>query len=187
MTQDPYRFEYVINADDVIVEVNPPWEQFASENSGEALVRGAQGTWLWQHLAGSEVKHLYRTLLEKVRETGRPVTFPFRCDAPDLKRSMMMEVTPRQGGVVHFSSWILEETRRPAISLLAPDRAVAPRGFLRMCAWCKRIAMGDSDWAELEEALEGGALFDMDPLPKITHGVCSDCQAMILREVDGAA
>jgi hypothetical protein len=146
MTQDDRRFEYIINAEDVIVEVNPTWKAFAVENQGEGLAGTVEGTWLWQHLAGSEVKHLYRTLLERVRESGKSVSFPFRCDAPELRRSMMMEVTPSEGGVVGFASWTLEEVTRPRIDLIAADRTEGSSPLLRMCAWCKRIGEGKDGW-----------------------------------------
>lgn len=177
--------EYVIDANDVITEVSESWKAFAEENQAKDLGSRAVGTWLWQHMAGKEVKHLFRMLLERVRESGRVVRVPFRCDAPELRRHMMLEVNTLEGGGIRFVSWVVEEERRPPISLLAADRESDPDHDLRMCAWCKRIDAGGERWQELEEALSELELFHRDPLPDITHGVCSDCRAAVLRELGG--
>ena len=103
---DPDIYEYVIDANDVITNVNDSWESFAEENGSEGLGERVVGSWLWQHLAGVEVKHLFRVLLERVRTTGKVVRVPFRCDAPDLRRHMILEVTPLPDDVVRFSSWV---------------------------------------------------------------------------------
>lgn len=41
-------------------------------------------------------------------------------------------------------------------------------GFIRVCAWCRRIGDGDQ-WLPMEEYFEKG--FDQ----KTTHGICLDC------------
>ena len=184
MSAKPERFEYVIDANDVIVEINEAWTAFAEENDGEGLGRTVVGTWLWQHLAGLEVKHLFRVLLEKVRENQEPVQVPFRCDAPELRRSMMLELTPLEGHSVRFSSWILEEEERPPVELLRANREVIQDSErVRMCAWCKRIGAGVGDWRDLEDALLEIELFQHDPLPRVIHAVCPDCQSMMLRKL----
>jgi hypothetical protein len=179
------RFEYVIDANDVITEVNEAWRSFAEENDGAGLGEAVVGTWLWQHFAGLEVKHLYRVLLDRVREVRKGVTIPFRCDAPDLRRYMMLEVTPQEGNSVRFSSWVEAAEARPRMLLLEAGRPENPDALLRMCAWCKRVGSGKEGWQDLEEALVDQELLTRDPLPKITHGVCPDCQAMVMRELEG--
>lgn len=193
---DPDIYEYVIDANDVITNVNDSWESFADENGSEGLGKRVVGSWLWQHLAGVEVKHLFRVLLERVRTTGKVVRVPFRCDAPDLRRHMILEVTPLPDDVVRFSSWADEEESRETVHLLEADREWSPDGFLRMCAWCKRIDAGPQvaadlmteagKWEEVEDALTELQLFHADPLPRISHGVCSDCKELVLKELDEA-
>jgi hypothetical protein len=184
MSPDDEALEYVVNANDVIVQVNETWERFAEANEGEEVGRGAVGTWLWQHLSGKEVKHLYRVLLERVRATGRPVSVPFRCDAPHIRRSMMMEVAPLENQAVRFSSWTVEEKERPPIEILAAGRDEAGHQSVMMCAWCKRIEAGDGVWHDLEEALARGDLLQGQPLPRIIHAVCPDCRSMVLARLD---
>jgi hypothetical protein len=186
MTGERGRFEYVVDANDVLVEVNDAWRTFARENDGGDLEEEVIGTWLWQHLAGLEVKHLFRILLEKVRENREPVMVPFRCDAPELRREMMLEMTPLEADAVRFSSWIVEEVHRPRVELLDANRAPSPDELIRMCAWCKRVGVKEGEWRELEDAVLEAELFHQDPLPKITHGVCPECQSMVLKELSKA-
>jgi hypothetical protein len=177
------RFEYLIDAEDVIVAVNERWIEFAEENEGSGLGDAVIGTWLWQHMAGLEVKHLYRSLLERIRETGREARIPFRCDAPGLVRDMVLEVTPLKDGSIRFSSWIDSQRARPNVRILEVDREVDPERFARMCAWCKKIDIGKDDWRELEKGLVEAGLMTLDPVPKITHAVCSSCQDLFLEEI----
>ena len=132
------------------------------------------------------MKHLFKTLVERVRETNISARVPFRCDAPDLKRFMVLELEPLSDQAIRFSSWIEEEEEREALALLDPDRAVDPDLMVRMCAWCKRIHAGPDRWRELEEALGEMGLFQLDPLPKITHSVCKDCQNQVMEEMGGS-
>lgn len=159
------------------------WLEFAEENEGSGMRDAVIGTWLWQHLAGLEVKHLYRSLLDRIRESGREVRIPFRCDAPGLVRDMVLEVTPLEGGFVRFSSWIDSERSRSNVRILEVGREEDPDRFARMCAWCKNIDIGKDDWRELEEGLAEAGLMNLDPVPRITHAVCSTCQNLLLKEI----
>jgi hypothetical protein len=181
---EPDVVEYAIDANDVITGVNEAWRAFALENSGEELIDGVVGTWLWKHLAGWQVKSLFKILLERVREDQRTVTIPFRCDAPEKRREMMLEVTPAPDWGLRFSSWVEREVGRPALHFLEAGRESDPDHHLTMCAWCKRIDLGREDWAELEDAIGKLELFNSTPLPRVTHGVCRDCKAIVLRDLE---
>jgi hypothetical protein len=177
------HFEYAINADDVVTFVNDAWLDFARENDGGDLVENVIGSWLWQHLAGVEVKNLFRALLDRVRDEQKPVQIPFRCDAPELRRYMTLRLRPLPDLGVHFTSKILEETDRTRISLLEAGRPYDPDRSLPMCAWCKRLEAGPAGWEELEEALRKSEIFHIQPLPRITHTVCPDCRSQVSREL----
>jgi len=99
---------------------------------------------------------------------------------------MILEVEPLSGASVRFASWVVAERRRSPIRLLEAGRVRDPGRVLRMCAWCKRVSLEAGEWLELETALAKGDLFIRDPLPKITHGVCQKCQALVLREMGEA-
>ena len=109
-------YEYVINGQDVITHVNGEWRTFAAENTAPELPDQALGSWLWQQVHGIEVKHLYRTLLDRVRDERIICRIPYRCDAPHLRRFMMLEMTPLEGGEVRFISWVVREEPRAPVS-----------------------------------------------------------------------
>jgi hypothetical protein len=176
------RYEYVINADDVITRVNSDWEAFARENGAEGLPASAIGTWLWQHFGGMEVKHLYRALLDRVRESGVKAEVPFRCDSPGTRRFMSMAVEPLDEGAVLFSTWTVREEDRPPVEILAPADAQEEGAEVVMCAWCKKVDSGESGWAEVEEALGRLEVLNRDHPPRITHGVCPECRARVIAE-----
>ncbi|MBT8396337.1 MAG: hypothetical protein HKO65_00315 [Gemmatimonadetes bacterium] len=185
--------EYIINSDDVVTHVSETWDDFAEENGGEGLGERVVGTWLWQHFSGREIKHLFQVLLERVRSEQITVRVPFRCDAPELRRFMFLEVTPQGEGAIRFRSSIQQEEPRPKVHLLEAKRPEASEAFLRMCAWCKRVDVGRGDgdesasgaggWQEVEVALSELELLTTHPLPRITHGVCRDCRELVLSEL----
>ena len=48
-----------------------------------------------------------------------------------------------------------------------------------MCGWCDRFEV-DGEWVEVEEAAQRLELFDRAELPTISHGICPDCNALLL-------
>lgn len=70
---------------------------------------------------------------------------------------------------------------RDRIAVLEPDR---PRSaaLLTLCSWCNRGRIGDR-WAEIEEVVAELRLFDAE-VPRLTHGVCPSCVALVAAEVD---
>lgn len=70
-----------------------------------------------------------------------------------------------------------EEQRSP-VRLLD---AGAPRSeeVLPVCAWCRRIRLEGEEWVEIEDAAGRFDLFGSDPLPRISHGICPDCEKRV--------
>ena len=88
---------------------------------------------------------------------------------------MQLTMTPDRDANVVFRSRLLHAEPRPPLVLL--DRR-APRDggtMLRVCSWCNRGYLRNR-WAELEEIVEAYGLFDVETVPEITHGLCSDCE-----------
>jgi hypothetical protein len=162
------RVEYAVDAHDLIVTVGGDWDVFGSNNG---LRRSYVGTSLWDAVDGSDVEAVWRILLQRVRTSGRGLAFPYRCDAPELERTLRMELHPRLQDGVAFRSTVLEERPRPPLRLLAPH---VPRSGRRVvaCAWCARIRVGT--WVEPDTAVEMLALLD-DSTPPVSHGICREC------------
>ncbi|MFN7914274.1 MAG: hypothetical protein U0Q55_02970 [Vicinamibacterales bacterium] len=165
---------YRIDQHDRIVSINEAWRAFAAANGGLAPADAVVGRLLWDNIAGTTVRQVYRSLLARVR-SGRVIRFPFRCDAPRVRREMQLTMTPRADGAVEFVSELMDECPRAEILL--------PRHVLiRSCAWCGRV-WTPAGWTEVEEAVYAVDLFRWDEdSPTITHGICEAC----LRSVEAA-
>lgn len=172
MTAAHDEIRYRLSAADRIESIDGPWDRFARENGAPGLPR-PEGERLLDHVAGSSVRAVLASLLDRARRRRDPIELPYRCDAPDRRRFMRMRLEPGEGGTLLVRSRVVREEPRPAVRLLQPD---VPRSdeLLRICAWCKRVDV-EGAWVEVEEAIERLELFDRPTLPELTHGVCERC------------
>jgi hypothetical protein len=172
---------YKISSQDTIIEVNEAWVDFAVANDVPDLEPSqVLGQPLWRFISGAEVQHLYELLLSRVRHTQGTLVLPFRCDAPALRRFMELAMTAQPDGAVELITWLVRTEPRDAVSLLTPGGEPG-QPLLAICSWCKRIRLAETAWVEVEEAVVRLGLFQMDVLPQLTHGVCPDCYAAVMR------
>lgn len=169
----------MIDDQDHLVRVDSGYYRFAEEN-GWAAAGESLGRSLWDFVAGDDLERLERMLVRRVRGEARGVELPFRCDGPEVRREMNLEIAANSSGryVVFSARMRSEEQREEAQPLLA---AGAPRGeqMLTMCGWCDRFLVGD-EWVEVEQAAAQLGLFQLDELPRISHGICPDCTGMLM-------
>jgi hypothetical protein len=170
---------YAIDEHDHLIRVDEGYYRFAEENgwrdAGDSLGRS-----LWDYVAGQELVKLQRLLVRRVRDEVGDVELPFRCDAPDVRREMDIRIVARPGGrVVLFSARLRSEEEREVAQPLLD--AEAPRGeeMVEMCGWCDRFEV-DGEWVEVEEAARRLELFNRAELPALSHGICPDCNEMLL-------
>lgn len=178
---DDREFVHAVDSEGRLRSVNDEWVEFARENGAPWLTREAVvGRSLWDFMAGRETRHLSRLLLEKALKEDRRIKVPYRCDSPELRRFMDMEIVNAGGGLVEFRSTILKVEPREPVLLLVPG---APRSgeYLAICSWCRRARV-DSRWVELDEAVRTLDLFSSSSLPQLTHGICPECGALIASE-----
>ena len=162
-----------VDAKDRITFVDANWVAFAAENGLPALTAEAvTGELLWDYLSDETSRQFYKIFMADVRKTRRGITVPFRCDGPKCRRFMKMSILPLAGGAVEFRSVLIREEARPKVNLFDPDFP-RTKGFLTVCAWCKKVKA--SDWVEAEDAMQQLKFFDRLQLPQITHGICEDC------------
>jgi hypothetical protein len=176
-------FVYRLDAQDRIVHVNRAWLSFAAENESDALTPEAVlDRPLWDFIADKETRQVYRMILTRVRSSGKEVYIPFRCDSPGIRRFMEMEIARLPEGAVEFRCRLIRAEKRLPIALLDPaaDRSDE---LLQICGWCKRINL-DGGWVEAEEAVKRLDLFGAERLPGLTHGICPDCHATAMREIE---
>jgi hypothetical protein len=121
--------------------------------------------------------HLYRRLFQRVLRTGRPVVFPFRCDSPEVRRFLEMEIRPGPLSGLQLHTRVLRVEPRAPSPLL--ERGVRRGGaLLRMCSWCKAVDV-EGRWCEVEQAVIALRLFEREVLPAITHGICPGCHRRV--------
>jgi hypothetical protein len=166
---------YELNARDEISSVSEEWLRFALANGGEPL-GAAQilGRLLWDFIGDLETQHIYRLLHRRVRAGGAPVRLCFRCDAPDRRRLLDLEISAGSEGGLRYRVRTLREQERQPVALLEP---YLPRSedFVTICAWCERVAVPAHGWLEIEAAIAAlPALAEARP-PQLTHSVCEVC------------
>ena len=59
----------------------------------------------------------------------------------------------------------------------ALDRVKTLEGFLKICAWCKRICDESEEWMKLEEYL------NTHTLAQLSHGACPSCFTRVMAEL----
>ncbi|MEZ5444889.1 MAG: hypothetical protein R3F45_03775 [Gammaproteobacteria bacterium] len=172
---------YRLNDRDEIVFVNQAWDAFASANSGEHLTAPhVLGLPLWEFIVDRTTRALYKEILARVRG-GRSVRFLLRCDSPEYRRLLEMEVSRGLDDVTDFRIRTLSQQARERQPLLDTDRPHSEE-FLRVCGWCKKVHAGGR-WVEVEEAVSLLGLFVRPLLPAVTHGICEDCYSRMVATI----
>jgi hypothetical protein len=169
------ELEYCVNAEDRISSVNEEWLSFAEANEGGPLLPpGILGRPLWDFIADIETQHIYSVLHSRVRTLGTPVRLSFRCDGPERRRLLQLDILPQRGQELIYRVRTLKQEVRELVPLLDMRRS-REESFVTMCGWCKRVAVSPRRWLEVEEAVAALALFDQPRPPQLTHGVCEEC------------
>ena len=164
---------YRINAEDNIVYVNDAWEQFAvSNNASDITSEKILTKSLWDSITDDASRQLYREILRKVR-SNKSVVFKFRCDSPECRRFLEMDIVADEDEV-QFEIRTLKTEQRPPQKILSSD-ALRSDEFVEICGWCKKVDVGQENWQEVEEAVIALGFFDQEKLPQLSHGMCGDC------------
>jgi len=168
------HISYRINSRDEIIFLNDEWFQFASENDAQNLVpENVLCRNLWNFISDDKVKYLYQEILRRVN-AGHSFKFNLRCDSPETRRILEMNITPQKDGEVQFDSrTIRTQLRMPPI--LFKNNAPRTEKLLIICSWCNKIETGNGQWEEVEEAVKTLGLFELETLPMISHGMCGSC------------
>lgn len=176
---------YRIDKNDIIFDIEGPWDEFAKENNGYPKNKKTNiiGNSLWTYIKDFETKHLYKLIIDHVRVLKREITIPIMCDAPEVKRFIDLTIIPLEDGKIEFISNLKKEIKRKKIDLL--DCQI-PRSeeLLKMCSYCKSIKIDEKNWMETTQAVLHLKLFQKPLLPQITHGICPQCYEYIIKELE---
>jgi hypothetical protein len=172
---------YSIDGENRLLTVNDRWLPFASANDAPELTPSAVlGRPVKEFIDDPTTRQLYELLYERVRR-GATLTLKFRCDAPEVRRDMVLRLSPAGSSVVQCDTFLLNEERRSDIALLD---VASPRvsDLVVMCSWCKRIRH-QGRWLDLEDGVRDVQFFSRRILPEISHGVCTSCLNGLLTAV----
>ncbi len=176
------QFVSQVDAKDRFTFVDENWVAFAVENGRPDLTaENVTDTSLWDHVTDRNTRQFYRIFMTKVRQTGRPLQLPFRCDAPACRRFMEMNILGLGGGGLEFRSLLLREESRSQVALLDRGFPRSP-GLIVMCAWCKKVRT--SRWLEAEDAVRELKLFDRETLPRVSHSICPECSRVLTEKTE---
>ena len=176
---------YHLDAEDRIVWVSPDWGRFAGANDAAELADTAAviGKAIWPFIDGLTERSLYHQLFDQVRQGGKPIRIPLRCDSPTHRRYLELQIDPLDdAGGLAIGSHTHRIEPRPTVVLL-DRRTIRSQMVVDICSFCLRIRSGN-DWIEADEAVRSMRLFGDGPAPQLSHGVCPDCLPELYRRLD---
>jgi hypothetical protein len=178
----PDELVYRVDSLDRIIFVNDQWDAFAHANGAPELVGSTVvGRPMCAFIADHETLYLYDLLRKQAVAGNRPLTLSFRCDSPDVRRSMTMRIEATGDGQIEFRTRPLEIDRRAPLAVLSGRTRRDPSRLLRICSWCNRGKILNG-WREIDEIVTMLGLFEQEALPQLTHGVCTDCRVAVQME-----
>jgi hypothetical protein len=48
-----------------------------------------------------------------------------------------------------------------------------------VCGWCRRVRVAPNRWTEVEKAIEILRIFDLQGVPRLSHGICELCADLL--------
>ena len=169
------EISYGIDSQNSVYYTSSSWDQSAIDGkTPQVIEEKILGEPLFNYISDLSTRHIYQLLVDKVRKSSQPISFPFRCDTLHKIRHMNMIIEPEKDGKVIFRSQVIRSENIDYQPLLDPDQKRGQE-FITMCSWCKKIEVESGKWLELEEALDVLKLGEYEKLPKITHGICQPC------------
>jgi hypothetical protein len=162
---------YEVDKNGVIVSIKGPWDRFADSNAGKSVTKiETIGRNLFDIIRGSGVIHIYRVMHRILfSDPAKMIAFAYRCDAPNMKRFMKMEMKASRERIVYRSTVEGEEPVSPPLAL---DYDRLAKDFIVLCSFCKdfRYPPESGRWCPIEKLFENApAVFS------ISHGICPSC------------
>jgi len=141
---------YITDLDGTVIAYNKKnWNAFAITNSAPELADPSFifGKSIYSFIADKETRDSYKKyselLIKKLRDS---IIFPYRCDAPEVKREMRMAITfilhNDKPAAFIYHSITLNEEHRPPINILKawkPETGESHIPMLTICSYCKNV------------------------------------------------
>lgn len=170
---------YRVDATDRIVAVNEAWRAFAAANEGAGLA-DPLGQSLWRHIGDQGSRDLYALLLTAIRASGRPTSYPYRCDSPTLRRLLEMSVCPGDDGDLVFSSRIVSTEPMPHAVMFGQSLPYSI-GRVDVCGNCRKVRDRDG-WTDIIELFNRGRITARRNSFTAMYRICPECRTMLRRQ-----
>lgn len=165
--------DFILDSENHILEVGGDWDRFALANGAPELIgERIIGRSLLDFVTGNVTRQFLLALLHIVREGRSSIELEYRCDSPQLRRYMLMQVSHVVDGMVRFQHTVLRVEPRDTP---VPIKAAAQRGrdtFVR-CSMCNRVKQ-THDWVE-PDGLMRTPSSSTEQLAVI-YGICESCK-----------
>ncbi|MEM8572472.1 MAG: hypothetical protein AAGG56_16410 [Pseudomonadota bacterium] len=165
------------------------WTDATGEPQGQnARSCHPAGRSLFASMFGEEVEQLYRDIqVAVVRQMVPALHFDYRCDAPDIERSMRMAISPividGEVAAILYQSVTVSEKMRPPMDIFLFEKLMSQNpepgatAILTLCCKCHDVAWPigaateDATWIAPEDYYRRGGRNDV----VVSHGLCPDC------------
>ena len=171
---------YTIDAQDRLIDVNLAYVRSLASEHGILIPSQLIGRSVWDFVAGTVPKQLWRVLQRRVRALGAPVFLPMRIDLPDQRRLVDVELHALGNDDIRHVQQMLWCEARPAVALLDPNYPRDERTVVR-CAWCARVRVRLGLWMEIEAAQHALGIEAGSSLPSVQDTACTACKQTILQ------
>lgn len=163
---------YWLDDNDIIVRTCSGWDEFAlANNGGEVLSGRTIGQPIWAFIKDDNTRMWVYALLQNVRVSGKTIIRPYRCDSPEEKRFMRMEVRRETDQLISLRHRIMRSEKiSQAVNIVyQPKKFVQTR--LQRCSICNRLHDGEK-WLDIEEFI---ALYNRGTI-EVDYTICTDCK-----------
>lgn len=167
---------YRLDADDCIVSVQGPWDEFAVENGGVAVCAcDVSNRCIWDFVTGDATRMWLDAVFRIARVRNETLERPYRCDSPEIKRFMRMSIVPSEGGAVEVRHHLLAIEKRsvPVAFQCVPE--ASGNALMLRCSLCGRVReRGGDSWKE-PSARTGEACGRI----VVAYSVCGECSCYL--------
>jgi hypothetical protein len=171
---------YQIDAQDIVVAVNEAWSASAHAHGRQDLApHRVLGQSLWQCIRAPAVRAWYAPLLDRLRAVQGAAVIPFWYEGPDGKNCLQLSLTAGADHAVAFVARTVRMAGWGPGALYTLEGRRAPE-WLTICSWCTRIRRAEGLWVAVDQAVGQPAMWQEEPWPQLTHGVCPTCAASVL-------
>lgn len=180
LASEKTQISYSIDKNNIIRSIDTHFIAFANANGWDSAESDVIDRHLGEFISGNEIKLLTEKLIEKVRITKRPISIPYRCDSPDVRRYLEMRLQLYPDNQILFANRILRVIPQdlPSYSF---SRSTDCKDSISVCSWCNQAKLKENQWVDIDVAIKTLDLMAGDPKLKITHGLCNSCQATLTK------